>query len=310
MLLSGNVVELVSKDYQATLVSVGAGIARLTYKGKDIVMPHAVDKVAPSHMGKTLIPWPNRIADGTYNWQGNDYKLWINEFVTPAAIHGLCAYEQWDIAEQSQSSVTFKHIIAARVGYPFTLEATVTYTLDDGNDVRGTGSLQGTGGLHIKMQVQNLSSVDAPIAIGSHPYLTCDYVLNDEYTLRLSHKVLLQQFDARFHWLGESVDELLDQCASGGAKLQQKKLDHCFKVLAEPGQTWQVEIAAQHLTVGVKSNTPYLQFFTAEKLGRKCFAIEPMTCNVNAFNLADKLQLAVKPQQFRTLEYTIYGAED
>lgn len=304
MFLSGNVVELASQNYKATLVSVGAGIARLSHKGKDIVMPHAVEKVAPSHMGKTLIPWPNRIADGTYNWQGVDYKLWLNEFVTPAAIHGLCAYEQWDIAKQDQQNVTFKHIIAARVGYPFTLECTVTFTLDDGDGTHGSG------GLHVQMQVHNLSDVDAPIAIGSHPYLTCDHVLNDEYTLRLSHKVLLQQFDAKFHWLGETSDALLDQCAASGAKLQQKKLDNCFKVLAEPAQEWQAEISAQHLTVGVKSNTPFLQFFTAEKLGRKCFAIEPMTCNVNAFNLADKEQLAVKPQHSRHMEFTIYGAED
>lgn len=301
MKLSGEVVELSSKNYKAVLVSVGAAVAALQYKGKDIVMPHDPDQVAPSHMGKTLIPWPNRITDGTYNWAGTDYKLWINEFVTPAAIHGLCAYEYWDVAEKSAQSVTFSHIIAARVGYPCTLQCRVTYTLDDGDGSKGSG------GLKVNMQVTNLSSIDAPVAIGSHPYLTCNHAVNDEYELKVSTKVLRQNFDNKFNLLGESADPLLDKCAQGGAVISDTKLDNCFRVDAPEGTEWTCEISAHNLTVGVKSNTPYLQFFTAEKLQRKCFAIEPMTCNVNAFNIADKASLAVKPNMTREMGFTIYG---
>lgn len=44
---------------------------------------------APAHGGLPLIPWPNRIADGAYRFDGNDYQLLLIEPDKHTAIHGL-----------------------------------------------------------------------------------------------------------------------------------------------------------------------------------------------------------------------------
>lgn len=302
--LSGEVVELQTANYKATLVSTGAGIASLQFKGRDIVMPHAVDQVAISHMGKSLIPWPNRITDGRYTWNEVEYQLWINEFVTPSAIHGLCAYEHWDVLEQNSHSVTFAHIIAARLGYPFTLECKVKYELEDAKTATDFG------GLKVTMLVTNLSKNAAPVVIGSHPYLTCNGELNDHYELKLCSKLLLQKFDQKFNLQGEESVAWLDSCLNtDGQRIGEHKLDNCFRLDAPQGQEWCCEISSGNLVAGMKSNTPYLQLFTAEKLERKCFAIEPMTDNVNAFNISEQNTLALQPNQTRQMVFSIYGRE-
>ncbi len=62
---SGRRIILRSGAYEAHIVSVGAGIARLTYEGRGVISSHDDDGFAPAYMGKTLIPWPNRVAGWT-----------------------------------------------------------------------------------------------------------------------------------------------------------------------------------------------------------------------------------------------------
>ena len=88
---SGNSILLVAGDYRAQIVSVGAGLAELTWQGKHLVIPHNPEEMPLAHLGKVLIPWPNRISNGCYQYKGRDYQLPINEHSSQAAIHGLLA---------------------------------------------------------------------------------------------------------------------------------------------------------------------------------------------------------------------------
>ncbi len=88
---SGQTVSLAAGDYHATIVTVGAGLAELTFQGCHLVIPHKPEEMPLAHLGKVLIPWPNRIANGCYRYQGQEYQLPINEHSSKAAIHGLLA---------------------------------------------------------------------------------------------------------------------------------------------------------------------------------------------------------------------------
>ncbi len=63
---SGQTVSLAAGDYHATIVTVGAGLAELTFQGCHLVIPHKPEEMPLAHLGKVLIPWPNRIANGCY----------------------------------------------------------------------------------------------------------------------------------------------------------------------------------------------------------------------------------------------------
>ncbi len=76
---SGKTLVLRAGDYQATLVTVGAGLAELTYAGQHLVLPHPPETLPLAHMGKVLIPWPNRVAKGTWYHNGKWLHLPIND---------------------------------------------------------------------------------------------------------------------------------------------------------------------------------------------------------------------------------------
>ncbi len=55
---SGQTVSLAAGDYHATIVTVGAGLAELTFQGCHLVIPHKPEEMPLAHLGKVLIPWP------------------------------------------------------------------------------------------------------------------------------------------------------------------------------------------------------------------------------------------------------------
>lgn len=52
-------------------------------------LAYAVDKMADGAHGAPLIPWPNRLCDGRYSFDGSDYQLALTEPDKHNAIHGL-----------------------------------------------------------------------------------------------------------------------------------------------------------------------------------------------------------------------------
>lgn len=304
MLASGQAIELKTNNYQATIVTVGAGLAALTFKGKAICLSHDVDAVASAHMGKWLIPWPNRLYQGQYSWNNASYQVPVGDMATPSAIHGLCAWENWLINSQSATSVELVHVISARPWYPFTLQAKVNYELSDEH------------GLKITATVTNLAKTKAPVGIGVHPYITCNNKPINECTLTLSQNLTQQHFDSEYK-LQNPEGTCCGHCApskdlSGFVKSPQKindlQLDHCFAT-TEDGP-WEVTLADDQLSCTLAGDSPFIQLFTAEKLNRTGFAVEPMSCTVNAFNQKDAdFTVSLDPQESRQLSFSIFASE-
>ena len=144
---SGQTVSLAAGDYHATIVTVGAGLAELTFQGCHLVIPHKPEEMPLAHLGKVLIPWPNRIANGCYRYQGQEYQLPINEHGSKAAIHGLLAWRDWQISELTATSVTLTAFLPPSYGYPFMLASQVVY------------SLNARTGLSVEIASQNIGTV-------------------------------------------------------------------------------------------------------------------------------------------------------
>ena len=100
---SGREVVLRAGDYRARIVTVGAGLAGLTYRGHELIIPHSVDECPPAYLGKVLMPWPNRVAGGTYSWEGVSYDLPVDEHAFDTSLHGFVAFQEWEIAEADAS---------------------------------------------------------------------------------------------------------------------------------------------------------------------------------------------------------------
>jgi aldose 1-epimerase len=63
---SGEQITITAGDQQAVVVEVGGGLRSYSAGGRDIVDGYRVDEMSSSGRGQVLIPWPNRLQDGSY----------------------------------------------------------------------------------------------------------------------------------------------------------------------------------------------------------------------------------------------------
>lgn len=288
----GKTVLLACDNYQAKIVTVGAGIAELTYKNKHLIIPHHPEQIPPAHMGKILIPWPNRTANGTYDFEGTEYKLPITEHTTKAAIHGFLAWRNWCITKQSESSVTLTAFLPPSYGYPFLLQSTITY------------SLIADEGLMAQVKTKNIGNSTAPYGVGTHPYLTCNLAPIDQYEVTLPATQVFAVDDALNPTHLMLVNKL-DLDFTQPKRINATLIDNTFKANTDK---WTIQLTSmqQGMTVYLCSDQPWIQIYTGDKINRIGLAIEPMSCPPNAFN--SKIDLvSLKPQDEYTMHFTIGG---
>lgn len=293
---SGTEIVLRSGDYEARIVTVGAGLAGLTYAGRDIVLPHSVDELPEGYLGKTLMPWPNRIADGVYTWEGTTHEVPVNEASTGAALHGLMTWVDWDVIHSDSDSATLGAFIAPRYGYPWALEAWVTYALDQ------------TRGLSVTLHAKNIGTDPAPYGVSSHPYLTIGKARNDAYELSVPAATIVE-VDENLAPVALRPAAELDRDYREAHALAGQQIDHAYTDLPEGEWTVSIRDPESGLNVGVTSDARWVQVYTGDSLDRIGVAVEPMTCPPNAFNSGTDV-IVLAPGESHTLTFTIAASID
>ncbi len=154
---SGEQFELVRGTQRAVVVEVGGGLR--TYG--DILLGYGLDEMCAAARGAVLAPWPNRIAGGTYAFDGETYQLAVTEPKSGSAIPGLVRWASWQAVERDESRVVMERLLHPQRGYPFPLKLQVEYALlDDGLSVRTTA--------------ENIGERACPFGAGHHPYIACE----------------------------------------------------------------------------------------------------------------------------------------
>ena len=128
---SGEQVEIESGDQRAVVVGVGAGLRAYAVGGRNVVDGYGVDEMATAGRGQVLIPWPNRLQDGRYEFEGRRHQLPLNEPEHANAIHGLVRWSAWSVAARESERVVMEHRLHPQPGYPFTLDLSIEYALSD-----------------------------------------------------------------------------------------------------------------------------------------------------------------------------------
>jgi len=158
----------------ASLDPRGAGIRALSLGGSPLVQSYPEEAEAPYFSGQTLFPWPNRLAQGSWTYEGLSLTLPLTDEAHQAALHGLLSSTVYGVREVTSSSVVLVATVEASAGYPFTLDIAVHYVLE--------GS-----GLLVTYEVVNRSDRLAPFAVGAHPFLRAGKA--DVSTLTLTSEV-------------------------------------------------------------------------------------------------------------------------
>ena len=289
MTVHGTALTLRAGDYAAEVAQVGATLLALTHRGHHLVDPVTPGELDDAWRGRTLVPWPNRVVDGRYEAGGTAYHLPVNEPETGAALHGLAAFQRWDLADSSPTSATWELELPASYGYPFQLRCTTAYDLD------------ADGGLSITLAGSNTGPEPAPFGASIHPYLTCDRRPLDECRVTLpASSVLLTDERSSPTEVVPAGEVGIDP--TGPTSLRGVSVDHAFTGL--PG-TWAVELTHPDSPgVRVDSDAPWVQLYTGERIGRVAAGVEPMTCPPDAFN-RDPDGVLLAPGATRTLTMRI-----
>jgi aldose 1-epimerase len=146
-------------DYSAVVTELGATLRRLDFQGKHIVVPFEDDEIAPCCNGYVLVPYPNRLEDGEYVFEGKRHQLPIDERSRQTALHGDGYRHMWTLVCLTESRVTLSWRTSGIIGYPFDVIVTITYALDE-------------HGLQMTTSAFNNDACRAPWAFGIHPWLS------------------------------------------------------------------------------------------------------------------------------------------
>jgi aldose 1-epimerase len=281
---SGEQVELAFDEQRAVVVGVGAGLRTYAVGERPVIDGYGADELCHSGRGQLLVPWPNRIEDGSYEFGGRTYQLPLNEPARQNAIHGLVRWSNWSIAERAADRVAFEHVLYPQPGYPFALELRVEYSLSD-------------DGLSVRTEATNAGSEAAPYGAGSHPYLAVDQDVVDGVELRVPAATVLVA-DERGLPVGSAAvaDEGLDYREA--RPIGPAVLDHCFTDV-ERDADGRAEVRLGATTLWADESYPYLMVFTGDPLpdvARRSVAVEPMTCAPNAFRSGEGL-IRLEPGQ-------------
>ena len=77
--LSGDQFEFSAGGYRAVVTESGATLRVLEYGGRPLVHGFGEDEMSSAGSGQLLMPWPNRIRDGAYTFDGRDLQLGLTE---------------------------------------------------------------------------------------------------------------------------------------------------------------------------------------------------------------------------------------
>jgi aldose 1-epimerase len=97
---SGEQITISLGDQQAVIVEVGGGIRSRLAGSRELVDGYAAHEMGSSGRAQVLIPWPNRLEGGSYEFDGKHHQLPLNEPERRDAIHGLVRWATWSVAER------------------------------------------------------------------------------------------------------------------------------------------------------------------------------------------------------------------
>jgi aldose 1-epimerase len=275
MALSGQQYLIRDGDHEAVVVEVGAGLRSYSVAGVDVTPTYPDDVLAPRACGAVLVPWPNRVREGRYSFEGTSLQLPLTEPALHNASHGLGRWVRWRVRDHGVASVTLSLDIVPQTGWPFEVRVDVTYTLD------------ARYGLAVTAVAHNHGAGRAPFGAGFHPYLALHGHPLAEVVLQLPARQRLVLDGASIPVGVEPVENTAYDLRAGRL-LGPTRLDTGFTDLyTEQGRGFaEVRTPSGGARLWFDETYRYLQAFTAEPLidTTPALAVEPMTCAPDAFN--------------------------
>lgn len=286
--------------YEAVVTARAAALRVLRFNGRDLVVPFPEGGPIPDYRGIIAAPWPNRIADGRYTFDGVSHQLAVSEPERGTALHGLAYPLDWTVKEYDAGSVTLTCTVGPTEGYPFVVELTAHYALSD-------------SGLHCAVTAHNAADVAAPYGVCPHPYLVAGSSPLDEWILEAPVGAFLEVTPDRLLPVSLASVDGHEFDFRAARAIGTTEIDHAFTDVTFDGGLARLSLrdpAGTGVGMSWDESCRWLQIHTAEKPApipsRIGLAVEPMTCPPDAFNSGTDL-IRLEPGATHTASWSIYS---
>lgn len=271
------------KDHCTLVPAFGATVIDLKLNEQVVLdtYDNADEMLAYRRMKSALLfPFPNRLKEGRYIWNNDAYQFFINDSITGNALHGFGLDKKFVIVKQESSergcSCTCRYEYNGELpAYPFPFTMEVKYVLES------------EGRFFVKMSFYNDGAEAIPVGLGWHPYFKIGKII-DDLTMKISPCEMIG-VDQQMIPTGKRYE--YDEFATT-KKIGSTVLDNCFYFFENKNRKAEVVLASEETEIRFWQKTGegqlnYMQIFTHPD--RQSIALEPMSCNVNAFNNGEGL---------------------
>jgi len=294
----------------ALVPAQGACLVDLRFKNVAVLDGYQTGEelaVAKWSKSRILLPFPNRLEDGTYHWQGEDFHFPIKEKERNVSVHGFKMHElpfsvlETETRDKSASITLLYRHEATHPAYPFPFSAKVKYELHDDE------------GFQITFTVENNHHTAIPIGLGWHPYFSlgvpadelemqlppCQQIVVNDRMLPTGDRLPYDAF-AQSKKIGTTA---LDTGFALDNEHTQQSIKLFGKQLHPSNHMASFLLKSEHHQLEIWQETGthrfnFFQVFTPDH--RQSVAIEPMTCNINAFHNQEGLLILEPDASFAT----------
>jgi aldose 1-epimerase len=281
-------IEIACGAQRVGVVTLGGGLRSYEVGGRAVLDGFPAGEQPKSGRGQVLVPWPNRIENGSYEFDGKRMQLPLTEPEHGNAIHGLVRRAEWNVVDRAPDRVALDHLLEPQPGYPFALALSIEYALSD-------------TGLRVTTTARNVGPDPCPYGCGQHPYLTLGTATVDPLRLEVPADTVLFSDERGLPERSASVTGT-EYDFRAGRTIGPLVLDNAFTELErDAGGRANVLLddpeGGVGLTLWVDESYPYLMVFTGDPLpdvARRGVAVEPMSCPPNAFRTHESL-LVLEP---------------
>ena len=275
--------EISCGEQRVGVAMLGGGLRSYEVVGVDVLDGFPAGERPTSGRGQVLAPWPNRIENGSYEFDGKRMQLPLTEPENGNAIHGLVRGAIWSLVEQEPDHVVLEYVLEPQPGYPFAVAFRIEYALS-------------ATGLAVTTTARNFGIEPCPYGLGQHPYLTLGTPSVDPLRLEVAADTVLISDERGLPVRSEAVAGT-DLDFRAGRTIGATALDNAYTGL-ERGADGRArvllddEAGGSGLTLWGDESYSYLMVLTGDPLpdvDRRSIAVEPMTCPPNAFRTGESL---------------------
>ncbi len=282
---SGDQVVISAGETRLTLVTWGGGMRELTCGEWSVLDGYGIDEVPLGAYGQPLIPWPNRLAEGRYEFRGKRYQVPLTEPDKRNALHGFARWMTWTVEDHQADRAVLGLVLYPRTGYPFTLAVEVEYAVTP-------------KGVRVTTTARNVGREPAPYANGFHPYVSVGTPTIDGCRLELPARCWMPTDERQIPTGVEPVDGTRYDFRSA-RKIGEDRLDTAFSDLIR-GSDGMARVrlttadGARSVAVWLDQAYGYVMAYTGDTLAdtprrRRSLGVEPLTCAPNAFQTGQGL---------------------